>query len=766
MNSCVLPRAPVQKYVDVYRDNPAFLNDKNQQFNYEAEVKVYRALERIQEKIVVLHNLEYSHFQYHLGDTDHDKRKCLRCKRQANDKEGETDFIAIGDGYFVIIEVKNILQIGEKVISENEKGEHSEKLLRTFRKAAQQRTKMTDLIKRTCPDAIVFEFTAYPFFDKEYKHEFDKLNQSELSTLILKEDVFDLVEWWEERIGHFMKENPTSCPENCTRFEETRNLLLALWSTDNKGQFDISKCSLGKCVSEVDSKLISGKFTLRGNNPNVVSTPEFVRDYLGVENLSKEQNDTLNSRENFKFLNGPAGSGKTLVMLAKTLQLARKNDDKIILFQFAVFRQDSPSDNIKKHQEVFTKAGIKHSCITIPDNMEEPALIVHNKILNSLSESQVVIVSLWGINYLDDQKDDTGEYRESLHDWVTNLIVSFKEQHVFIDDLQIAIGCGGVLAFNYNFLLKLKDLSENHVIWLTCDIVQSINHCDRSWDNLFYKNITEFLETFASTSDEINCFSENLRNTYDISQILFTIRKRIIKNKMRHHTLGTGCNMDFIFPPQAPGHYIHGPVTTFHVLQNFDEDLITNFFLQELKIISQNDEHPIDLSEIGLIYACEDSATVSLVEKLQTSFLPSDVWIWPLIKLYSQEWPAVVILMPLHDPLFEYYSTRLCALAEGELYQVEDKQSSSDLETLYLAISRARVKCTVIMYPLIQFDFSAYHLIDDILDELSDLILINRWDYYPADFRPRPPENRAEIESYLQKNFRRFVFPPMFGYGR
>ena len=122
--------------------------------------------------------------------------------------------------------------------------------------------------------------------------------------------------------------------------------------------------------------------------------------------------------------------------------------------------------------------------------------------------------------------------------------------------------------------------------------------------------------------------------------------------------------------------------------------------------------------------------------------------------------------MPLHDPLFEYYSTRLCALAEGELYQVEDKQSSSDLETLYLAISRARVKCTVIMYPLIQFDFSAYHLIDDILDELSDLILINRWDYYPADFRPRPPENRAEIESYLQKNFRRFVFPPMFGYGR
>ena len=737
--------------MDVYpEDNPEFVNDKNQQLNYEAEVRVYRALERIKERILVLHNFEYTHFQYHLGDTVHDKRKCSRCKKQAKEKEGETDFIAIGDGYFVIIEVKNVLHIGEKALSDEEYNQHCQKLLGTFSKAAQQRRKMADLIKRKCPNALVFQFTAYPFFHKRYEHQFNMLSQAELSTLIFHEDFDDFKDkWWKDNIRNSTEEFSKTCSD----FYETRNLLLAIWSTDNKGQFDVSKCSLGKCISEVDSKLISGKFTLRGNNPNVVSTPTFVRDYLGVENLTKEQSDTFYSTSNFKFVNGPAGSGKTLVMLAKTLQLARKNDDKIILFKFAVFGEESPSVNVRKHQEVFTKAGIKHSHITIPDNMKEPASIVHNKILNSLSDSQVVIVSLWGINYLDDPKDDKEGYRECLHEWVTNVIVLFKDQHVFIDDLQIAIGCGGVLAFNYNFLIKLKDLSKNHVIWVACDIVQSINHCDRAWDNLLQKNLPEFLEKIASTSDGINCFPENLRNTSNISQILFRIRKRIIK--MRHHSLGTGSNMDQIFPPQAPGHYIHGPVANFHVLQNFDDRLIANIFDKELKIISQNDEHAIDLREIGLMYACEDATTKSVVEKLH-SRLPSDVWIWPLINSYSQEWPAVIFLLPLHDPLFEYITTRFYAQAEGlgEIYQVADKKSSSDLESLYLAISRARVKCTVIMYPLIQFDFSVYHLMDDLLDELSDLILINRWDYSPADFRPKPPANRAEIVSYNQNNFR------------
>ena len=70
--SIMLPRAPQHTYIDLYpeEDQPgcSFTNDRNQQLNYEAEVKVYRALEKLQENLIVLHSFEYTHFQYHLGD--------------------------------------------------------------------------------------------------------------------------------------------------------------------------------------------------------------------------------------------------------------------------------------------------------------------------------------------------------------------------------------------------------------------------------------------------------------------------------------------------------------------------------------------------------------------------------------------------------------------------------------------------------------------------------------------------------------------------
>jgi len=118
----MLPRAPQQTYIDVIdpdEDKPgcSFQNDRNQQLNYEAEVKVYRVLEKLDGNYIVLHSFEYTHFQYHLGDSNHDRRKCIICKKTATNREGECDFIVIAPTYFVIIEVKNMSHIGE--ISEN-----------------------------------------------------------------------------------------------------------------------------------------------------------------------------------------------------------------------------------------------------------------------------------------------------------------------------------------------------------------------------------------------------------------------------------------------------------------------------------------------------------------------------------------------------------------------------------------------------------------------------------------------------------------------
>ena len=83
----MLPRAPQQTYIDLYpdenQDQPGFdfKDDRLRQQNYEAEVKVYRALEKLQEDLIILHNFEYTHFQYHLNDSSHDKRNVLSVKR-------------------------------------------------------------------------------------------------------------------------------------------------------------------------------------------------------------------------------------------------------------------------------------------------------------------------------------------------------------------------------------------------------------------------------------------------------------------------------------------------------------------------------------------------------------------------------------------------------------------------------------------------------------------------------------------------------------
>ena len=141
----MLPRAPQQKYVDLYpEDQPgcSFENDRNQQLNYEAEVIVYRALEKLSGgDFIVLHSFEYTHFQYYLGDSTHVKRKCTECKKRATNREGECDFVVIAPNYFVIMEVKNMGHIGNQSDPGCNKDQQSQALAKTFQKSLDRGTR-------------------------------------------------------------------------------------------------------------------------------------------------------------------------------------------------------------------------------------------------------------------------------------------------------------------------------------------------------------------------------------------------------------------------------------------------------------------------------------------------------------------------------------------------------------------------------------------------------------------------------------------------
>ena len=184
----MLPRAPEQKYIDQIspdQDQPgcSFERDRRQQSNYEAEVKVYRALENLDENLIVLHNFEFTHYQYHLGDPSHSiencdrarargadkispahvkkKQKLMTCGEKADNTEGECDFVVIGPNYFVIIEVKNMSDMGahqQGLADEKKKAEDP------FQKSLDKREKMVTIIERFSKDLTVIQFTALPNF--------------------------------------------------------------------------------------------------------------------------------------------------------------------------------------------------------------------------------------------------------------------------------------------------------------------------------------------------------------------------------------------------------------------------------------------------------------------------------------------------------------------------------------------------------------------------------------------------------------------------
>ena len=762
-NVFMFPRAPQQKYIDLYPDDDQIGNssqlkdDKNQQKNYEAEVIVYRALERLEEIVIVLHSLEYTHFQYHLGDASHVKKKCGICKKKAGNKEGECDFLVIGANYFIIIEVKNMCHIGDKSAPNDMNDQKFRALTGTFEKSLKQRKKVADMIKRFSRHLTILQFTAYPYFSKKYQDEF-LLSREQKSTIIFEEDLNCFSDWWNENVKDFILDEPLN-GEMRKNHENVRDLLLAVWCTDSKGRCDMSKCSLGKCIVGIDKELHSGRFTLRGNNPQVISTPQLVRNFLGVDNLSKEQFDVLDSAEKFLFINGPAGVGKTVILIAKILQLVKFSKlNKVVLFiPMKEVNSNMTPKAVERYQEILSKAGIKQVYITIDDTTSTP-FEIYREILNCLLTSQVVIVVTCGYTSVDNP-DCSPIYswltKQRSSSWMQVVLGSLTGMNLFIDDAHLLIGCGGVFSESYDFIKTLLKLSTTHFVWLTCDVIQSVNFCVKTWDHKLNVNFPAFLERTVSP-EQIVSLSKNLRNTFDIASALLIIRNLAIALKCPVKSE----IVDAVFPIQTPGHYIHGPKTIIHCLQNFNRNLIGSLFTRELDNLCRDGF--IDKSEVGFLFGGEDVDTLSLIDCLQCSF-PENKNMWTCMLASSGEWPAVIVLLPLVDLILEE-EFRL-QLQGGNLDLISgnlgDRQSSSDVETLYLAMSRARVKCTVIMYPLEGTIFDDFVIMKELLsNNMNGVVEVRQYPLLPPTYVPRSFSGPNSVTDYLKEKFtNKIVFP-------
>ena len=691
----MLPRAPSQMYIDVYPEGPgpSFANDIQQQLNYEAEVTVYRCLQDSDENIIVLHSFQYTHHQYRLCDKNHVRKGCRKCKNASN-VEGECDFLVIGETFFVLIEVKNIknnLPEGKK-----DKVEQSRILSGTFNKSVQQRKKTAQLIRAIGKRSKVLQFTAYPEFSKEFHEEF-QLNPNEIDTIIFKDDLNNFGNWWDKNVKDFVLDEHNMSAGFRPEHEKIRNMLLAIWCTE-KDDCDQSKCSLGRCILDIDEKLRSGKFVYRSENPNVVSAPDnIIRECLGVDNLTKQQHDLYTSEEKFVLIDGPAGAGKSVVLIAKAIQLAKSSENnKVIMFSF-IQRLWLPTI----YEKAFGKAQIR--CHTI--NCFEISELF--EFISSV-DSEVKVILVQGMHY--------NMILETKLQSIINIISNLEEEYnVFIDDFQCMYN-GFITSLKseenmyFAIVSDLFDLSECcKYLWLAVDFLQSLPFMDgEKYDMCEIRWLVE-----SVLCEQYGCsiyhFPSNLRNTYDLSNVLSILRNNSC-------TEGLPWPPGMNIPAQVKGHYIHGPRTSFFVFRNLNIESIISCLYKELRKVSHdgimNLAHPDVCAILNVPQFMWNSDTLDLpddtldIQEHASRYFRTFGRVFEMLNVnckcmclqrlaYSAEWPAVIVL-----------------------HEMSDKINPMDIASLNLSMSRARVYCSVILFPKDGEQLNDYYL-DQFLDKLK-----------------------------------------------
>ena len=664
----MLPRAPQQTYIDLYHNSEepghSFRDDIVRQSDYETEVQVYRALEKLKLPLIVLHNFQYTHHQYRLCNRGHVRKGCVKCsKKNAGNKEGECDFLIVGPGYFVIIEVKNMSHVGDVVECEpgfhlctilegsRELGCNKEQQLRalngTFKKSLEQRNKIVELINCIEEGMQVFQFSAYPNFSKNFHHEFE--SQDKIKTIIFEEDIKRFSVWWEENVNCFIpKEVPNRETQN--KHDKVRDILLAVWCTD-KDKVDMTKCSLDRCIREIDERLKSGKFTYRETNPDVVPSPPFVKKYLGLENLTKQQHDILLSNEKLLWINGPAGAGKTVILMAKIIQMIKLDKDaKVFLFVHTGWNDQELRASAWYYQKVLNKASIKN--VTIRTSSLDKCEEVSMRIQQQKTDYQVMIVHVVSL------------IKESA--WMKDIFSKIDGCHVFVDDMQCFLGMSESDEEYFKFLKTGLEFSHRgRYFWIGCDIAQCLSYLS----GIRMVHMTRFL----SSSHRKN-MSKNLRNTNNLAQALDAIRYLILIHFKK-------VSSDFVRYiselKQFEGHFIHGPITTIHVQYSSQSD---NRMVSIFGIVNKElSKFCVDeTTHVVLLFNKWDADSQSnMKDSLNKGNKHKGTFGLSVIPYcYSCEWPAVIAVLELRENL-QYQDTIM----------------------IYLALSRARVSCSVILYP-------------------------------------------------------------------
>ena len=693
----MLPPIPNRsKYIDQFPEeglNSKNEDDKRRQEDYAAEVTVYRALEDLKEKIVVLHSLDYTNRQFKLF-----KRDFSFDESMPNKITGECDFVAVGENYVVIIEVSDVRR---------DKGKTTDKKLKkafNAKKKQGERTKelIEGVLRHVNPAGETGPYITWYCAFLSLSSDSEKIFMEEQRSNIIFANSFSSFQaWWNENVT----DKTTSVSVSEETMATLTDLLLGLWNIDSRNQVCLEqKCSLGCNIMRVDRQLRDAQITYgfrkpddpEYSNPNLIQADN-VFQRMGIQFLSQEQDHVFQSTEKFLWVNGPAGSGKTIIILGKAIKAAQSKCGKVV-----IFKNMSEERSKKMYQQTLENSGTNFGTVdTEVENSNLYALDVDaiaedfaRKTCEVLDKCRVALLEFGNTESCPvyHVRNNCGGL-QIINKIIIHILQLRREKSqerlmCFIDDEHC------LLEDRYYDRVKRIDefirtitLGESIEcsIWIFTDIAQSPNHMAPENLPSLLPDMDSMLQTYNHLS-----LSRNFRSTFEIGNILATIRENIMFS-----------------PKQLSGHFLRGPRPALHYIDIAEEQSKLN----EVEEIIKSEIDKVKDCDIGLIVNSEESRSFlsnTLEEKVKT--LTS---VCNISDTYSAEWPAILFLMDLTD-------------LNDQDYKISHQ--------LYLALSRARVYCSAVIYSVSPQWINTNIL--SMLQKLEEYATISR--YMEQKVRPFP----------------------------
>ena len=725
----MMPPIPDCRFIDKLPENIELEGqtaaEKENQDGYEAEVKVYRCLEEVKSNVVVLHQVLYTHDQYAAFLLNHnctkknckqtgDKKKCKKesevhpCHQTGTNLEGETDFVVIGDNFVAVFEVKGLSvakyetssTISESIskCSTRRDGmplqrKNAVKFEACCEDAVRQRNRMVELIKSIDPFVMVYDFTIFSNMSKE---EVDERYRSD-KTLLFSEDIIDF--------NRMINDFETNSPINKARKSGNilKHSLLGLWCIDQGNNWKNTSCSLPQCIMDTNEKLQralvtrksvdeakpkesarkgkgKGKIKKYPKNQEMIEAPDLFKNYLKINCLTNEQLNTFHSEKRFLWVEGPAGSGKSVVMLGKIIHLALTTppENRILLMMVGNEMSQAP----KRCFEVLNSIREDIKCLEIDYDVDIGKEEGYSNYLLGRAHRSLLL------------RDDTDTSKIVL--LVIRMCLSanmktFIERfdHVFVDDQQHLIDCirsdimpdislsyKNIISEGLLPIVKKSD-SNKTGIWIFCDKAQSETDGFAHLVPSQFGAVEDEFRTCFVNSEELSVV---LRNTYEISAVLSKIRGTF---KGTFFDGGEPVNL----LQQKSGHILRGPKPVIYLLMDSRPAVTMKYVLtRELEKLKVSDPC-LENKDISVLFHLTEDPTNTIKYTLDAICPVLEKWnctedpinLIATTNCMSAEWPASI---------FVYRCER----------QDDTIKYSIALPFLYTAISRARVYSTVIMF--------------------------------------------------------------------